>query len=584
MRRLLRHLKPFTFLVILTLGLVLLQSLSELALPSLMADIVDFGIARGNTEFIWKTGGKMLLVALAGVICSIASSYFSAKISTGFGKELRGEVFTHVTSLRVDDFEEFGTASLITRTTNDISQIQMVVLMLLGIVASAPLMFVGGVIMALSRDRYMAKLLLAIIPVLVVVVVVVSKKVMPMFIEVQQKLDKLNLVLREGLTGVRVIRAFNKIDYEKKRFDEANRDLTETMLRVNRTMAVLMPIVNLSINFLIIGIIWVGSHRIDLGYMEVGGLMAFIQYAMHILMSMIMVSMIFIMLPRAAVSADRINEILDTEPESDIMVVEGGIVTVDARDAKATLRGTIEFRDVTFSYPDAERPTLSNITFTAKPGQMTAILGGTGSGKSTVVNLIPRFFDVDSGQILIDGVDIRDIPLRELRGRIGLVPQQAILFSGTIAENIRYGKPDATDEEVRRAAEIAQALDFIEKLPKGFDSYVAQGGVNFSGGQKQRLCIARAIVRRPDVYIFDDSFSALDFKTDAKLRAALKREVSDAVMIVVAQRVNTILDADLILVMDEGKIVGSGTHKELLKTCQVYREIVLSQVAEEEIA
>ncbi|HHY69067.1 MAG TPA: ABC transporter ATP-binding protein [Bacillota bacterium] len=584
MRRLLRHLKPFTFLVILTLGLVLLQSLSELALPSLMADIVDFGIARGNTEFIWKTGGKMLLVALAGVICSIASSYFSAKISTGFGKELRGEVFTHVTSLRVDDFEEFGTASLITRTTNDISQIQMVVLMLLGIVASAPLMFVGGVIMALSRDRYMAKLLLAIIPVLVVVVVVVSKKVMPMFKEVQQKLDKLNLVLREGLTGVRVIRAFNKIDYEKKRFDEANRDLTETMLRVNRTMAVLMPIVNLSINFLIIGIIWVGSHRIDLGYMEVGGLMAFIQYAMHILMSMIMVSMIFIMLPRAAVSADRINEILDTEPESDIMVVEGGIVTVDARDAKATLRGTIEFRDVTFSYPDAERPTLSNITFTAKPGQMTAILGGTGSGKSTVVNLIPRFFDVDSGQILIDGVDIRDIPLRELRGRIGLVPQQAILFSGTIAENIRYGKPDATDEEVRRAAEIAQALDFIEKLPKGFDSYVAQGGVNFSGGQKQRLCIARAIVRRPDVYIFDDSFSALDFKTDAKLRAALKREVSDAVMIVVAQRVNTILDADLILVMDEGKIVGSGTHKELLKTCQVYREIVLSQVAEEEIA
>jgi ATP-binding cassette subfamily B protein len=549
-----------------------------------MADIVDFGIARGNTEFIWKTGGKMLLVALAGVICSIASSYFSAKISTGFGKELRGEVFTHVTSLRVDDFEEFGTASLITRTTNDISQIQMVVLMLLGIVASAPLMFVGGVIMALSRDRYMAKLLLAIIPVLVVVVVVVSKKVMPMFKEVQQKLDKLNLVLREGLTGVRVIRAFNKIDYEKKRFDEANRDLTETMLRVNRTMAVLMPIVNLSINFLIIGIIWVGSHRIDLGYMEVGGLMAFIQYAMHILMSMIMVSMIFIMLPRAAVSADRINEILDTEPESDIMVVEGGIVTVDARDAKATLRGTIEFRDVTFSYPDAERPTLSNITFTAKPGQMTAILGGTGSGKSTVVNLIPRFFDVDSGQILIDGVDIRDIPLRELRGRIGLVPQQAILFSGTIAENIRYGKPDATDEEVRRAAEIAQALDFIEKLPKGFDSYVAQGGVNFSGGQKQRLCIARAIVRRPDVYIFDDSFSALDFKTDAKLRAALKREVSDAVMIVVAQRVNTILDADLILVMDEGKIVGSGTHKELLKTCQVYREIVLSQVAEEEIA
>lgn len=602
MKKLLKNLKPFLLTIVITLILILLQSLSELALPSLMADIVDYGVATGDTPFIWKTGGTMLIIALAGVACSIGSSYLSSRISTGFGKELRAQVFSHVTTLPVDEFEEFGTASLITRTTNDISQIQMVVLMLLRIVASAPLMFIGGIIMALSRDRYLSMLLLAAIPVLAVLAVVISKKVMPLFKQIQEKLDKLNLVLREGLTGVRVIRAFNKAEYETKKFDEANKDLTATMLRVNRTMAALMPIINLTINFLIIAIIWFGSHRIDAGYMEVGGLMAFIQYAMSILMSLIMVSMIFVFLPRAAVSADRINEILETATEKDVLLdgssistVQTGVVVYNGRVSEAAgpadegsracvSRGTVEFKDVRFSYADAEKPTLSDITFTARPGEMTAILGGTGSGKSTLINLIPRFYDVDSGSVSLDGVDVRDIPLPRLRERIGFVPQQAVLFSGTIAENIRHGKPDATDDEVRRAAEIAQALDFIEKMPKGFDSYVAQGGVNLSGGQKQRLCIARAIVRRPDIYIFDDSFSALDFKTDAKLRAALKREIKDATMIVVAQRVNTILDADLILVMDEGRIVCSGTHKDLIKTCQVYREIVLSQLSEEEIA
>lgn len=602
MKKLLKNLKPFLLMIVLTLVLILLQSLSELALPSLMADIVDYGVTTGDTAFIWKTGGTMLIIALAGVACSIGSSYLSSRISTGFGKELRAQVFSHVTTLPVDEFEEFGTASLITRTTNDISQIQMVVLMLLRIVASAPLMFIGGIVMAFSRDRRLSMLLLAAIPVLAVLVFVISKKVMPLFKQIQEKLDKLNLVLREGLTGVRVIRAFNKAEYETKKFDEANKDLTSTMLRVNRTMAALMPIINLIINFLIIAIIWFGSHRIDAGYMEVGGLMAFIQYAMMILMSLIMVSMIFVFLPRAAVSADRINEVLDTGAEKDVVsdgsplsTVQTGVVVDDVRFSEVAdpaaegsrtcvAKGTIEFKDVRFSYADAEKPTLSDITFTARPGEMTAILGGTGSGKSTLINLIPRFYDVASGSVSLDGVDVRDIPLPCLRERIGFVPQQAVLFSGTIAENIRHGKPDATDDEVRRAAEIAQALDFIEKMPKGFDSYVAQGGVNLSGGQKQRLCIARAIVRRPDIYIFDDSFSALDFKTDAKLRAALKREIKDATMIVVAQRVNTILDADLILVMDEGRIVCSGTHKDLIKTCQVYKEIVLSQLSEEEIA
>ena len=607
MKRLLKNLKPFLLIIVLTLALILLQSLSELALPSLMADIVDYGVATGDTDFIWKTGGTMLVIALAGVACSIGSSYLSARISTGFGKELRAQVFSHVTTLPVTEFEEFGTASLITRTTNDISQIQMVVLMLLRIVASAPLMFIGGIVMAVSRDRHLSMLLLAVLPVLAVLAIVLSKKVMPLFKKIQEKLDRLNLVLREGLTGVRVIRAFNKTEYETKRFDEANKDLTQTMLRVNRTMAALMPVINLTINFVIIAIIWFGSHRIDAGYMEVGGLMAFIQYAMSILMSLIMVAMIFVFLPRAAVSADRINEILDTRIEKDTVLDAYPVLAAQSGDSEDLrlaggtkqehtvvhqagepcddrLRGIVKFENVYFSYSDAERPTLSDITFAARPGEMTAILGGTGSGKSTLVSLIPRFHDVDSGGVLLDGVDIRDIPLARLRERIGFVPQQAVLFSGTIAENIRYGKPDATDEEVRRAAEIAQALNFIERLPKGFDSYVAQGGVNFSGGQKQRLCIARAIVRRPDIYIFDDSFSALDFKTDARLRAALKKEVKDATMIVVAQRVNTILDADLIMVMDEGRIVCSGSHKELIKTCPVYREIVLSQLSEEEIA
>ncbi|HHY12241.1 MAG TPA: ABC transporter ATP-binding protein [Firmicutes bacterium] len=597
MRRFYQYLKPFAPMVILVMVLVLLQSLAELALPNLMADIVDKGIVRGDTELIWRTGGRMLLVAFGGTICAILVGYLSAKVSSAYGRNLRTTVFSHATSLSLHEFDKVGTASLITRTTNDITQVQMVVLMTLRIVMSAPMMFIGGVIMVFSKEPRLSLLLIAVLPVVAVMVLVVSKKGLPLFKALQKKLDRLNLVLRESLTGVRVIRAFDRIGYETQRFDEANKDLTQTAVRVHRIMAVLMPLMTLTINFMTIGIIWIGSRRIDAGYLEVGGLMAFIQYAMHILMSLIMVSMIFVMLPRASASASRINEVLDctlefagavavgrvhaTQPAAgDFPTMPSGSMQGD----ELEIQGTVEFRDVTFSYPGAEQPALSNVSFLARPGDVTAIIGGTGSGKSTLVNLIPRYYDVDSGRILIDGMDIRDMPHETLRKHIGLVPQQAVLFSGTVADNIRYGKEDATDDEVQWAAEIAQAIGFVNQMPDGFDSYIARGGTNVSGGQKQRLCIARALVRRPKICIFDDSFSALDFRTDARLRAALRREAKDATMFIVAQRVSTVMDADKIIVLDNGKVVGDGTHSELLDTCAVYREIVYSQLSEEEIA
>lgn len=578
MRRFYQYLKPFALQVFIILVLVLLQSLAELALPSFMADIVDKGIALGDTALIWRIGGRMLLVAFLGTICAVVSSYMSARVSAAYGKQLRSVVFSHATSLSAYEFDKIGTASLITRTTNDVSQVQMVVLMSMRIFMFAPMMLIGGIMLAYSKEPKLSLLLLAILPILAVLILVGSKKVLPMFKVLQQKLDRLNLVLRENLTGVRVIRAFDRIDYEAGRFDDASRDHMQTALKVYRLLAALMPLMNLIINLVIIGIIWIGSQRIDAGYLEVGGLMAFIQYGLHILMSLIMVSMIFVMIPRASASAARINEVLDSAPE----VTAEAAVT--AGKAPLDIKGTVEFRNVTFSYPGAEQPAITDISFVAKPGEVTAIIGGTGSGKSTLVNLIPRYFDADQGQILIDGVDIRDIPREELRKHIGLVPQQSVLFSGTVAENIQWGKQDATDEEIRWAAAIAQALEFVEQMPDGFGSHIARGGTNLSGGQKQRLCIARAIVRRPRIYIFDDSFSALDFRTDARVRAALRREVKDATVIVVAQRVSTVMDADKIIVLDNGKIVGDGTHAELLQTCPVYREIVQSQLSEEEIA
>ncbi|MGN7383590.1 MULTISPECIES: ABC transporter ATP-binding protein [unclassified Paenibacillus] len=575
MLRLFKLLKPYRLPIALVLVLIFIQTLSELYLPTLMADIVDVGIVHGDTSYILKIGGYMLLVAAFGVVCSIAAGFLSSKVSVGFGRRLRGKIFAHVERFSLQEFDKIGTASLITRTTNDINQVQQVLTMMLRMMIMAPMMCIGGIIMAVSKDAQLSLVLVFVIPILVTAIVTIAVKGMPLFKAMQVKLDKLNLVLREGLTGIRVIRSFNRIDHETRRFDEANLDLTQTAVKINRLMASLMPIMMLVLNFSTIAILWFGGLRIGNGDMQVGALMAFIQYAMQIMFSLLMVSMMFVMIPRASASAARINEVLEMTPE---------IKDPEQPKTSRGRQGYIEFRDVTFSYPGAEKPALSNISFHANPGEVTAIIGGTGSGKSTLINLIPRFYDVDSGQILVDGVDVREMSQESLREKIGLVPQKALLFTGTITDNIRYGRETATDEEIRHAARIAQAEEFITGMKDGFDSVIAQGGANVSGGQKQRLSIARALVRKPEIYAFDDSFSALDFRTDAKLRAALKEETTNSTVLLVAQRVSTVMDADRIIVLDEGEIAGIGTHRELMDTCKVYREIVSSQLSEEEIA
>lgn len=575
MIKLLKFLEPYKASVAAILLLLFFQSLSQLYLPTLMSDIVDKGIVNGDIDYILKLGGLMMLVAAGGVICRVVASFLSSRTAVGFGRNLRNKIFTRVESFSLNEFDKIGTASLITRTTNDITQIERVLNMILRMMISAPMMMIGGIIMAVSKDAKLSLVVIAAIPILVAVILIIAKKGIPLFKAMQVKLDNLNLVLRENLTGIRVIRAFNRIDHEKKRFNRSNRELTDTAIKVNQIMAALMPVMMLMMNFTTIAIIWFGGIRIDNGSMEVGDLMAFIQYVMQIMFSLIMLSMMFVMIPRASVSAVRINEVIDTVPEIND--------PAQAKNAEAK-RGFVEFKNVTFKYPGAEQDAISNISFSANPGEITAIIGGTGSGKSTLISLIPRFYDVEKGSVLVDGVDIREMPQTDLRSKIGFVPQKAVLFTGTISENIRYGKKDATDDEVRDAAETAQAMEFISDIKDGFDSIVAQGGTNVSGGQKQRLSIARALVRRPEIYVFDDSFSALDFKTDAKLRTALKKETIDSTVILVAQRVSTVMDADQIIVLDEGEIAGIGRHDELLKTCDVYREIVSSQLSEEEIA
>lgn len=575
MLKLIRYVKPFAGMIVFVLFLVLCQSLSELYLPTLMSDIVDKGVVKGDTNYIWRIGGLMLLIAAGGLFCSILASFYSAKTSAGYGKLLRSKVFSHVEDFSLQEFNKIGTASLITRTTNDINQIQQVLVMMMRMMIMAPMMCIGGLIMAVSKDAKLTLVLAAAIPILVLAIVLIARSGIPLFKAMQLKLDKLNRVLRENLTGIRVIRSFNRTQHEIKRFNEANLDLTSTAIKVNKIMASLMPVIMLVLNLSTVAIIWFGGIRISNGYMQVGDLMAFIQYAMTILFSFLMLSMMFIMVPRASVSAVRINEVLDTK----IAIQEPSEPA-----AMKEQKGFVEFKNVTFCYPGAEIPAIANISFSMKPGEVTAIIGGTGSGKSTLINLIPRFYDVDNGKILVDGIDVRDIRQEQLREKIGFVPQQAVLFTGTIADNIRYGKTGATDEEVRHAAEIAQADEFISHLPEGYHSILAQGGTNVSGGQKQRLAIARALVRKPEIYIFDDSFSALDFKTDAKLRTALQEETAAATVLMVAQRVSTIMNADQIIVIENGEIAGMGTHKNLLETCAVYREIVLSQLSEEEIA
>ncbi|WP_066304814.1 ABC transporter ATP-binding protein [Bacillus sp. FJAT-29814] len=575
MGKLIKFLKPYQGQVYFVLILVLLQSLSELYLPTLMSDIVDKGVVTGDTGYIWKVGGFMLLVAAGGMVCSIAASFLSAKAASGFGKLLRSKLFAHVENFSLHEFDQLGTASLITRTTNDITQIQQVLIMMLRMMAMAPMMCIGGIIMAYSKDAKLTLVLAVSLPVLVFAIVIIARKGLPLFKSMQVKLDKVNRVLRENLTGIRVIRSFNRVGYEKTRFDAANWDLTDTAIKVNKLMAAMMPIMMIVLNLTTVAIVWFGGIRISNGHMEVGDMMAFIQYAMQIMFSFIMLSMMFVMIPRAQVSATRINEVFATTAD---------IVDPDKPKAGNGNRGHVVFENVSFSYPGAEMPAISNISFKMNPGETTAIIGGTGSGKSTLINLIPRFYDVGSGRVLVDGIDVREMTQADLRQKIGFVPQQAVLFTGTIAENIRYGKEDATDEEIRHAAEIAQASEFIAGMPDEYETKIAQGGTNVSGGQKQRLSIARSLVRKPEIYIFDDSFSALDFKTDAKLRAALKDETADATVVIVAQRVSTIIDADQIIVLDNGVIAGIGSHPELLNTCSIYREIVMSQLSEDEIA
>ena len=575
MLKLFRFLKPYKIPIAVVLILVFLQALSELYLPTLMADIVNVGIVEGDTSYLLKVGGFMLLVAAGSTLCSVLASFLSAKASTAFGRDLRSKVFSRVESFSLQEIDKIGTASLITRTTNDITQVQQVTTMMMRFMVSAPMMCIGGIIMAVSKDAKLSLVLVVALPILTAVILILASKGLPLFKVMQTKLDNLNRVLREGLTGIRVVRAFNRIDDEKKRFSNANGDLADTAIKANIIMATAMPLLMLIMNITTISIIWFGGHRIDAGNMQVGDMMAFIQYAAQIMFSVLMVTMVIVMVPRASASAVRINEVLDTAPEINDPEIPN---YTDGR------KGFVEFKDVTFSYPGAEQPAVSNISFKASPGEVTAIIGGTGSGKSTLMNLIMRFYDISGGSILVDGLDVREMTQEDLRAKVGFVPQKAVLFSGSIEENIKYGKGEATERELIHAAEIAQASEFISGMEGGFASVIAQGGTNVSGGQKQRLSIARALVRRPEIYIFDDSFSALDFKTDAKLRAGLKREIENSTVLIVAQRVSTVMNADQIIVLEEGQIAGIGTHRELLSTCGVYREIVASQLSEEELA
>jgi ATP-binding cassette subfamily B multidrug efflux pump len=577
MKEIAKYLKPYSKMLVLVVVFVFGRSLTDLYLPALMSRIVDVGIVQNDLGYILKVGSVMIAMTLLNGGFAVGLSYFSSKVAMGFGRNLRKAVFTKVENLSVSEFNDLGTSSLITRTTNDITQLQQLVLMGQRMMLVAPMMFLGSIIMAVSQDAVLSLVIVFAVPALALLVYFIGKKATPLFQSLQKKLDGLNLVLRESLTGIRVIRAFNKEEYEKKRFNAANLDLTETALKVHKTMAYLMPLMTLLLNFGTIAVIWFGAIRVDSGQMQVGQLMAFVQYIMHIMFSLMMVSMIFVMIPRAAASVERVSEVLTKEQK---------LTDPETPKKPASSPGSLEFRNVTFSYPGAENTALSNVSFTAEPGETIAIIGGTGSGKSTLLNLIMRFYDLEegSGAILVGGVDIREMNQKDLRDLIGFVSQKPVLFSGTVRDNITYGNESASDEEVLKALEIAQAKDFVLGLPEGLEAVVAQGGTNFSGGQKQRLSIARALVRRPAIYIFDDSFSALDFKTDAQLRAALRRETQDATKLIVAQRVSTVLDADKIIVLDQGRVVGIGRHKELLKTSPVYREIVASQLSEEELA
>lgn len=575
MKHLLRIFSNYWLMFIVLVGFTYAMVMANLWLPDKMSEIVNNGIIKQDMPAIWHNGLAMILVTAAGGLCSIIIGFLASRIATGAAQKLRTELFERVESFALADFNKFSTASLITRSTNDIQQIQMTSMMLLRLALMAPIMAIGGLQKAVHNAPNLSWIIALAVSTLLVVIAVLFAIAIPRFKKLQTLVDKLNLVTRENLVGLKVIRAFHNEKIEQKKFQQANTELNKMNLFVNRLMMLLDPIMTLVMNFSSVAIVWFGAHLISSGNLQIGNMMAFLEYAMQVIISFLLLSMVFIMVPRAAVSVKRVGEVLDTLPS----IVDPSSPQQLPNDAT----GKIEFKDVTFTYPDADLPVLSNINFTAEPGQTTAFIGSTGSGKSTLINLIPRFYDVSAGQILLDGVDIRQLKLEDLYDQIGYVPQKGVLFSGTIASNIKYGNAKASEELVEKSAQIAQAAEFISELKNGYKNEIAQGGSNVSGGQRQRLSIARAIAVEPNVYIFDDSFSALDFKTDAKLRLALAKETKHKTVLIVGQRINTIMNADKIIVLDEGKVVGQGTHQELMKNCEVYQEIAASQLSEDDL-
>ncbi len=568
--RLLRtRLRPYWRQVAAVVALIVIQTILGLYLPNLTADIINNGIARGDIAYIWRTGGVMLAVTVVQGAIAIIAVYWASRTAMGVGRDVRAAIFGRVLRFSQREMNSFGTPSLITRNTNDVQQIQLFLQMALTVIVAAPIMMIGGVIMALREDVTLSLLLVVVVPLMAVVIVTMLIVAVPLFQSMQVKIDRINQVLREQITGVRVIRAFVRGGYEERRFADANADLTATALRVNRIFVLAMPLLMVVMNLSSVAVLWFGGHLVDSGRMPIGNLTAFLTYILQILMSVLMAVMMVILVPRAQASAERISDVIRREPS-----IAPPARAVEPADAT----GLVEFREVSFAYPGAEHPVLRDLSFAFKPGQTTAVIGGTGAGKTTLLNLVPRFFDASSGTVLVDGVDVRDRALESLWGEIGLVPQQAYLFSGTVADNLRFGNAHATDAELWRALEIAQARDFVAAMPGQLLAPVDQGGTNVSGGQRQRLAIARALVKRPRVYLFDDCFSALDATTDANLRAALREETRSAVVVIVAQRVSTILSADTIIVLDRGRVAGAGTHLELLRSCAPYREIVESQL------
>jgi ATP-binding cassette subfamily B multidrug efflux pump len=575
MKKIFAYFKRYLWQSIILLGMVYLMVWATLALPDYMAEIINKGIVAQDLSFIWRTGGIMLLIAFGGAAASVVVGFLASRIAVGFAKDIREGVFTKIESFSLAEFNKFSTASLITRSTNDITQIQMVMGMLLRMALMAPFMGVWAVIKAYANAPGMSWIMGLAVGILLSVIAVLFAVAIPRFKRLQKLVDRLNLVTREILTGLRVIRAFNREAYEEKKFDVANTDLTKVNLFVNRLMVIMMPLMMLVMNITMLGIVWFGAHIVDAGNLQIGQMLAFMQYAMQAVFSFLMITIVFILIPRAMVSFQRVGEVLNTEvtikdPEKP---VEPGKVR----------NGQVEFDHVTFSYRGADEPVLKDVSFIASPGQTTAFVGSTGSGKSTLINLIPRFYDVTGGAIRLDGVDIRQMRMEDLYRHIGYVPQKGVLFSGTVSSNLKYGAPEAGEKEMNKAVLISQAKEFIEQWPEKYEAPISQGGTNVSGGQKQRLSIARAVIRKPEIYIFDDSFSSLDFATDARLRQALRKETAGKTVLIVAQRIGTIMNADKIIVLDEGRIVGHGTHKELMACCPVYREIALSQLSENEL-